>query len=166
MSPSSSRIFTDRAALREFCEQNRRAGARIVFTNGVFDLLHVGHLDSLRRARLLGDILVVGLNTDESVRRLKGNGRPILPIEQRLRLVASIEFVAGVAPFDEDTPARIIEDVSPDVLVKGGHYAIKDIVGHEFVQSRGGTVHSLPLVDERSSSRIIDTIKNRYLTGP
>jgi rfaE bifunctional protein nucleotidyltransferase chain/domain len=158
-------VFNDRADLKAFCDDRRKAGCSIVFTNGVFDLFHVGHLDSLRRARALGDVLVVGLNSDASVKRLKGAGRPILPLDQRMRLLASFEFVSAVSFFEEDTPARIIEDVAPDVLVKGGHYQIHEIVGHDFVQARGGTVHSLPLVDARSSTLIINTIKSRYL-GP
>ncbi|HMX63540.1 MAG TPA: adenylyltransferase/cytidyltransferase family protein [Candidatus Sumerlaeota bacterium] len=152
-------IFHDRDALKRYCADKRAAGLKVVFTNGVFDLFHVGHLDSLRRARAQGDVLVVGLNSDASVKRLKGEGRPILPLDQRMRLMAAFEMVNAVASFDEDTPARIIEDVAPDVLVKGGHYQIHEIVGHEFVQARGGIVLSLPLVDQRSSSLIVDRIK-------
>ena len=128
----------------------------------MFDLLHAGHLDSLARAKAEGDVLVVGVNSDESVRRIKGPGRPVLPLDQRMRLLAAIEFVGVVAPFDEDTPAELIEVVAPDVLVKGGHYQIHEIVGHEFVQARGGRVLSLPLVEGLSTSNLIETIKTRF----
>ncbi|CAN5277662.1 hypothetical protein BH09SUM1_BH09SUM1_31710 [soil metagenome] len=157
-----SHIFYDRDALAKFCREKRAAGGSIVFTNGVFDLFHAGHLDSLRRAKAEGDFLIVGLNTDESVKRLKGPGRPILPLDQRLRVVAAVEYVAAVAPFDEDTPRNLIEVVEPDVLVKGGHYAIPEIVGHDFVQARGGRVLSLPLLAGRSSTDLIEVIKTRF----
>ncbi len=158
-----NRIFRDHNELREYCEARKRSGLSVVFTNGVFDLFHLGHLDSLRRARQEGEVLVVGINSDESVQRLKGKGRPILPLEQRLRLLAEIEHVDAVSYFEEDTPAKIIEAVAPDVLVKGGHYEIHEIVGHEFVQERGGRVLSLPLVEGVSTSGIIDQIKNDFL---
>ena len=160
--PLTAPIFTDREALRRFCDENRAQGASIVFTNGVFDLFHAGHLDSLRRARAEGDVLVVGVNTDASVQRLKGPGRPILPLDQRMRLLAALEFVNAVAPFDEDTPAALIDAVLPNVLVKGGHYKIEEIVGHELVLGRGGRVLSLPLLPGRSSTDLIQTIKARY----
>lgn len=158
----SAPIFTDRAALRRFCEESRAQGASIVFTNGVFDLFHAGHLDSLRRARSEGDLLVVGVNTDASVQRLKGPGRPILPLAQRMRLLAALEFVNAVAPFDEETPAELIATVLPDVLAKGGDYKVEEIVGHELVLGRGGRVLSLPLLPGRSSTDLIQTIKARY----
>lgn len=149
--------------LKDFCERQHRTGASVVFTNGVFDLIHAGHLDSLRRAKAEGDVLVVGVNSDASVRRLKGEGRPILPLDQRLRILAAFEYVDAVAAFEEDTPARIIEVVVPDVLVKGGHYQIHEIVGHEFVQKRGGKVLSLPLLEGQSTSAMIEAIKERFV---
>lgn len=158
----TGRIFHDRHALKRFAEERRREGAIIVFTNGVFDLLHPGHLDSLRRARAEGDILIVGINSDESVQRLKGPGRPILPTLQRLRVIAALQPVSAVIPFDEDTPAGLVEFLQPDVLVKGGHYQIHEIAGHEVVLARGGRVLSLPLVEGQSTSGIVDTIKNRF----
>ena len=139
----------------------RARGLSVVFTNGVFDLLHNGHLDSLRRARAEGDVLVVGVNDDESVRRLKGPSRPILPLDQRLRILAALECVDGVVAFHEETPAKIIEAVAPDVLVKGGHYHIHEIVGHEFVLDRGGRVLSLPLLPGRSTTGLIERIVQR-----
>lgn len=157
-----NRVYKDWQELKAALGELRRAGGEIVFTNGVFDLLHAGHLDSLRRARAEGDFLIVGVNSDESVRRLKGPGRPILPLDQRLRLLAALHMVTAVASFDDDTPARLIEVVEPDVLVKGGHYQIHEIVGHEFVQARGGRVLSLPLVEGCSTTGVVERIKARF----
>lgn len=162
MSQTGGRIFTDWEELRKYCQAQRRAGASIVFTNGVFDLFHAGHLDSLRRAKAEGDVLVVGVNSDESVQRLKGKGRPIIPLEQRMRVLAAFEHANAVASFTQDTPAELIEVVEPDVLVKGGHYQIHEIVGHEAVQARGGRVLSLPLIAGRSSTDLIGEIKKRF----
>ena len=159
---TEDKILADYEAARAWAEGHRRSGRKVVFTNGVFDLLHAGHVDSLRRARAEGDVLIVALNQDESVRRLKGEGRPILPIGQRLRLLAAMEMVDAVVAFAEDTPAKIIETVAPDVLVKGGHYSVPEIVGHEFVLDRGGRVLSLPLLPGRSTSGLVDTIKERF----
>lgn len=159
-------LLFDWDALERWCDEKRAAGIRLVFTNGVFDLIHAGHLDSLRRARAEGDLLVVGLNTDDSVRRLKGEGRPVLPLDQRARLLAALEDVDMVTSFDDDTPARLIERVKPDVLVKGGHYQVHEIVGHEFVQARGGKVLSLPLLEGRSTSSLIEAIQRRFPASP
>jgi len=148
--------------LKKTIENVRESGRTIVFTNGVFDLIHPGHVDSLRRAKAEGGFLVVGINSDESVRRLKGQGRPILPQEQRMHVLAALEYVNLVTLFDQDTPKELIEAVRPHVLVKGGHYAIEEIVGHEFVQSYGGKVLSLPLREGYSSSSIIELIKQRF----
>ncbi len=159
---SAQLIFPNLDGLVSHVSRIRRGGGTIVFTNGVFDLFHLGHLDSLRRAKAEGDFLVVGVNSDESVRRLKGPGRPILPLDQRMRVVAAIEFVSAVTPFDTDTPAELIKAVAPDVLVKGGQYDIPDIVGHDVVQARGGRVLSLPLLTCYSSTGLIEKIKERF----
>ncbi len=158
----TGRIITDREELREFCEKKRREGASIVFTNGVFDLVHSGHLDSLRRASSEGDFLIVAINSDESVRRIKGEGRPILPLDQRMRILSAIDVVDLVTCFDEDTSEPIIRTVKPDVLVKGGHYTIEQIVGHEFLESYGGKVLPMPIVEGCSTTNIIGTIKERF----
>jgi len=121
----------------------RKAGYKIVFTNGCFDIIHRGHVELLKFARSLGDVLVVGLNDDESVRRLKGKNRPINTLEDRAFVLLSIRWVDFVVPFSEDTPERIIREISPDVLVKGGDYRIEDIAGADFVLSRGGRVRYL-----------------------
>ncbi|MBX3730631.1 MAG: adenylyltransferase/cytidyltransferase family protein [Candidatus Sumerlaeia bacterium] len=159
---TQDRILASYEAAAAWAQAQREAGRSVVFTNGVFDLLHNGHLDSLRRARAEGDVLIVGLNDDASVQRLKGPGRPILPLDQRLRVIAALECVGAVVAFSEDTPARIIEAVAPDVLVKGGHYAVPEIVGHEFVLARGGRVLSLPLLPDSSTSGLIERVRQRF----
>ena len=159
---TEDKILPDYGAAAAWAAEQRRAGRKVVFTNGVFDLLHAGHVDSLRRAAAEGDILIVGLNDDESVRRLKGPGRPILPLDQRLRVLAGLASVGAVVAFSEDTPAEIIEAVAPDVLVKGGHYTVPEIVGHEFVLERGGRVLSLPLLPDCSTTGLIEEIKKRF----
>ena len=130
-----------------------------MFTNGVFDLLHRGHAEYLEDARALGDRLVVGLNTDASVRRLKGPSRPIVGEQDRAALVRALACVDLVVLFDDDTPQRLIEAVKPDVLVKGADYAPADIVGREFVESRGGRVTTVPLREGLSTSELVKRIK-------
>jgi rfaE bifunctional protein nucleotidyltransferase chain/domain len=134
----------------------RREGKRIVFTNGCFDILHAGHAQYLRRAAALGDVLVVGLNSDASVRRLKGEGRPVQKEKDRAYLLASLACVSYVAVFGEDTPAALIEQVVPHVLVKGADWKGKEIVGAEFVRSRGGTVKTIRFLPGRSTTSIIE----------
>lgn len=136
----------------------RAAGERIVFTNGCFDLLHLGHVDYLEKARALGDRLVVGLNTDASVSAIKP-GRPIQDETSRARIMAALAFVDAVVFFGEDTPLRLIELVQPDILVKGDDYAINGIVGHELVLNRGGQVLTVPLVTGYSTSRIVAKVR-------
>jgi len=134
-------IFDRFKELKMFCDAQRLLGRTIVFTNGAFDLFHIGHLDSLERASFYGDILVVGVNSDASVKALKGDSRPIIPCAERMAILNALRFVDAVCPFDEETPKAIIEEaVQPDVVVKGGHYKIHEIVGHEFVLPRGGEV--------------------------
>jgi rfaE bifunctional protein nucleotidyltransferase chain/domain len=137
----------------------RAEGARIVFTNGCFDLLHVGHLDLLERARALGDLLVVGVNGDASVRRLKGAGRPLTPFDDRARLLAALAVVDVVVGFDDDTPLALIRAVEPDVLVKGGDWPPDRIVGREVVEARGGEVRSLPLLAGHSTTALVDRLR-------
>ena len=146
------------AATRAALEGWREAGETLVFTNGVFDLLHRGHVEYLEEAAQLGDRLVVGVNSDASVRRLKGPSRPIVPGEERAELVAALKCVDAAVLFDEDTPERIIREVAPDVLVKGGDWAIDAIVGREFVESRGGRVLNVPLREGLSTSNLIERI--------
>ena len=137
----------------------RAARARVVFTNGVFDLLHRGHVEYLEEARALGDRLVVGINSDASVRRLKGPTRPIVGQDDRVVLVAALACVDLAVLFEDDTPLRLIEAVQPDVLVKGGDYAVPEIVGREVVEARGGTVTTIALRPGLSTSEIVKRIR-------
>lgn len=155
--PTADKILT-RAQLPATLATWRAAGRRLVFTNGCFDLLHLGHVDYLEKARALGDALVVGLNTDLSVSCLKP-GRPIQDETSRARILAALAFVDAVVFFGEPTPRELIELVQPDVLVKGDDYAIGQIVGHDVVQARGGQVLTVPLVSGYSTSRIVAKIQ-------
>lgn len=132
----------------------------VVFTNGCFDLLHTGHLTYLAHARDLGKHLVVGLNSDASVKRLKGENRPVNGLDDRALALACLNFVDAVIPFEEDTPAKLIDLVRPDVLVKGGDYAIHEIVGHELVQSYGGLVTTIDLVPGKSTTGLIERMND------
>lgn len=132
---------------------------KIVFTNGCFDVLHFGHVHYLLEAKKLGDILVVGLNSDDSVRRLKGPTRPINGEKERAFVLASLAFVDYITLFEEDTPENLIKVVQPDVLVKGGDYTIDQIVGADFVMQNGGTVTTIPFVEGYSSTQIIEQLK-------
>jgi len=134
-------------------------GKRIVFTNGCFDLLHPGHIRLLARARKLGDILIVALNSDESVRRLKGTNRPILTLSERLEVISALASVDLVTSFEEDTPKEIVDEVIPDVLVKGGDWALDQIVGRETVESNGGQVIAIDFEEGYSTSGIINRIR-------
>jgi rfaE bifunctional protein nucleotidyltransferase chain/domain len=139
----------------------RARGQRIVFTNGVFDLLHRGHAEYLEEARALGDRLVVGVNSDASVRRLKGPARPIVPEAERAELVGALACVDLTVVFGDDTPLRLIEAVEPDVLAKGADWAADEIVGREFVESRGGRVVRISVREGLSTSAIIERILNQ-----
>jgi D-beta-D-heptose 7-phosphate kinase/D-beta-D-heptose 1-phosphate adenosyltransferase len=139
----------------------RLQGTRMVFTNGCFDVLHAGHLALLRQAASLGDVLVVGINDDASVTRLKGEGRPLTPQDERCALVAALDCVDAVTLFSDDTPLRLIEQVLPAVLVKGADYALADVVGRGVVEAAGGQVVLAALVDQRSTSRLIDKARGK-----
>jgi len=138
----------------------RHVGEKVVFTNGVFDLLHRGHVEYLEEAAGLGDRLVVGINADASVRRLKGDQRPLVPEHERAELVAALQCVDLCVIFDEDTPERLIRDVEPDVLVKGGDWALDRIVGREFVESRGGRVLTVPVREGHSTTALVARIRS------
>ena len=143
-----------------FVEEQRRQGKRIVFTNGVFDLLHPGHLRYLRAARAEGDLLVVGLNSDRSVRSNKGPSRPIMPEQERAEILEALDCVDGVVVFDEETPATIIAELQPDVLVKGADWAADAIVGRDTVEARGGKVVRVPVESGWSTSAIIERARS------
>jgi D-beta-D-heptose 7-phosphate kinase/D-beta-D-heptose 1-phosphate adenosyltransferase len=142
---------------------NRRTqGQVVVFTNGCFDLLHVGHIKYLQAARDLGDMLVLGLNSDASIRRLKGPKRPLIGQEERAHILAALGCIDYVVIFDEDTPYELIDTLRPDILVKGGDYAIDDVVGRDLVESWGGRVELVRFVDGKSTSTLIDRILEAY----
>lgn len=139
--------------------KNKSPNKKIVFTNGCFDILHAGHITYLKKARELGDLLVVGVNSDASVKRLKGSSRPLNLLSDRILVLCALEFVDYVIPFEEDTPYELIKEIVPDVLVKGGDYNIEDIAGREIVQANGGIVTTIPLVDGKSTTEIINRMQ-------
>ena len=143
-----------------FAADARAAGRRVVFTNGVFDLLHPGHVRYLRQARALGDALVIAINADASVRRNKGPERPITPEHERAEVLAALDFVDAVTVFDEDTPLAIITAVQPDVLVKGADWAHDAIVGRDVVEARGGRVVRVAVEQGHSTTNIVGRIRN------
>lgn len=150
-----------RAELVRERERMRREGKRVVFTNGCFDLLHPGHVRYLAQARSLGDVLIVALNGDRSVRALKGEGRPVLSEGERAEVMAALEAVDYITVFDEETPRELIAALLPDVLVKGGDWSTDRIVGREEVEAAGGKVLSLPYVEGSSTTDIIERILAR-----
>ena len=156
---SGPRVMTGPQAAA-FVASARASGQRIVFTNGVFDLLHPGHVRYLREARALGDLLIVGLNADESVRRNKGPGRPITVDDERAEILAALECVDGVVIFAEDTPAEIIRLVQPDILVKGADWPADQIVGRDTVEARGGRVVRVELLPGFSTTELIRRVKS------
>jgi len=137
-------------------------GKKIVFTNGVFDLVHAGHVDYLLKAKASGDILIVGLNSDASVKRIKGEKRPLINQTERSFLLSNLKPVDFVVIFDEDTPFELIKELVPDILVKGADWSLDKIVGSDIVLGNGGEVKNIQFVNEQSTSRIIDTILSRY----
>jgi D-glycero-beta-D-manno-heptose 1-phosphate adenylyltransferase len=151
-------ILTLEQAILRFGPQKRN-GRRVVFTNGCFDLLHPGHIRSLEQARALGDVLIVGLNSDASVRQLKGEGRPVIPERERAEILAALESVDAVVIFDDLTPREVIARLLPDVLVKGGDWPGDQIVGREEVEAAGGRVVLAPVVPGYSTTDILKKIR-------
>ena len=145
----------------ELIAQRQIAGSKVVFTNGCFDILHIGHTRYLAEAKELGDVLVVGVNSDSSVKRLKGEKRPIVPELERVEMLESLASVDYALLFDEDTPIELIKQVRPSILVKGGDWAVDQIVGHEFVATYGGQTLSLPFVDGSSTTSIVERVISR-----
>jgi rfaE bifunctional protein nucleotidyltransferase chain/domain len=143
-----------------FVNRERRAGGTVVFTNGVFDLLHLGHIRYLRRARALGDVLIVAVNADASVRRLgKGPERPVTPEAERAEIVAALSCVDAVLIFKEDTPSEIIEQLLPDILVKGSDWQGRENPGQKFIEARGGRMEFIPLESGYSTTGILESIR-------
>ena len=149
-------------AISRKVHEARQSGKKVVFTNGCFDILHAGHIEFLRAARSLGDCLVVAVNSDASVARLKGPNRPIIPEEERMELLAGLEMVNFVCAFEEDTPLETIRKIQPDVLVKGADWGLDNIVGRTEVESWGGTVQALPLVPGKSTTDVVTRVLDRY----
>src|SRR5206468_6682829 len=143
-------------------EEYRTSGRQIVLTNGCFDIIHRGHITYLNQARALGDVLIVGLNTDESIRRLKGPERPINSLEDRVQVLAALSCVDHVVAFDDDTPCNLVRAVRPDVFVKGGDYTRERLPEAAIVEELGGVVQILPFVQDRSTTGIIERIQEAY----
>lgn len=148
----------DGEGLEKWLVECRRSGKKIVFSNGCFDILHRGHVEYLSKAAAKGDVLIIGLNTDASVKRLKGPTRPVNDEKARAFVLAALEFVSAVTLFDEDTPYQLINRVQPDVLVKGSDYKPEDIVGYDIVMAKGGRVETIELVDGFSTTKTIEKL--------
>ena len=148
--------------LKRIRKKLKDEGKKVVFTNGCFDLIHAGHVDYLLKAKSLGDILIVGLNTDESVKRIKGERRPILKQKERAFIISNLKPVDFVVLFNQDTPREIISELIPDILVKGADWSIDKIVGADVVTENGGTVKTIEFVNEQSTSKIIEEIISKY----
>jgi len=146
----------------EIRKKLRNENKKVVFTNGVFDILHSGHVDYLTKSKALGDILIVGLNSDKSVKSIKGDKRPIITQENRAIILASLKPVDFVVLFDEDTPAKLIDAIIPDILVKGADWNLDKIEGRETVIKNGGTVKNIKFVNEQSTSKIIQKVLSLY----
>jgi len=152
-------------ALVDAVRSLQRAGKKVVFTNGCFDLLHIGHVRYLQEAQALGDALVVGVNSDASVRRLKGPGRPLTPARERAEILAALACVDFVTVFGAATPLQLIRALGPDVLVKGGDWPVDTIVGREVVEGRGGKVLAIPFVKNKSTTAVIRKIRGGSTSG-
>ena len=157
--PLHSKALTLEVAILRFGREKRN-GRKVVFTNGCFDLLHPGHIRGFEQARQLGDVLIVGLNSDSSVRQLKGSARPVIPEQERAEILSSLEAVDAVVIFDELTPREVISRLLPDVLVKGGDWPGDQIVGRQEVEAAGGRVVSIPFVPGYSTSTILHKIRD------
>jgi len=140
----------------------QQQGKKIVFTNGCFDILHAGHVDIFHQARNLGDVLVVAVNSDISIKKIKGEKRPVVPQAQRMQVLAALEAIDYVVIFDEENPFEIIKEIQPDILVKGGDWPVETIVGRELVEKKGGKVLSIPLMEGISTTNIIEEVKKRF----
>lgn len=148
--------------LVEIRKKLKQDGKKVVFTNGCFDVLHAGHVDYLNKASELGDILILGLNSDSSIKNIKGENRPIVPQHERAYILANLKAVDFVVYFDEDTPERLINELIPDILVKGADWAIENVVGREIVEKNGGCVKTIKFVHQQSTTNIIETILEKY----
>jgi D-glycero-beta-D-manno-heptose 1-phosphate adenylyltransferase len=148
--------------LTEIRKDLKSRNKKVVFTNGVFDILHAGHVDYITKAKEKGDVLIVGVNSDSSVKRIKGELRPVVPEDERAFIISSLKPVDYVVIFNEDTPHEIINKLIPDVLVKGADWAIENIVGREIVEANGGKVETIEFVNDRSTTNIIKIVLERF----
>jgi D-glycero-beta-D-manno-heptose 1-phosphate adenylyltransferase len=148
--------------LKKIRQQFKIENKKVVFTNGCFDILHAGHVDYLTKAKALGDVLIVGINSDLSVKKIKGKNRPVIPEDERALLISSLKPVDYVTFFDEPTPKELIELLIPDILVKGADWSIDNIVGKDVVEANGGEVKTISFVNNQSTSKIIKTIIERF----
>ena len=155
-------VIVKREDLRKLKEKLKKENKKIVFTNGCFDIIHAGHIDYLSKARDLGDVLVLGLNTDNSIRRIKGENRPIISENERAYNISHLKPVDYVTLFDEDTPFETIKELVPDVLIKGGDWKIDEIVGKDIVEEAGGEVKTIKFEFDQSTSKIIALILEKY----
>jgi D-beta-D-heptose 7-phosphate kinase/D-beta-D-heptose 1-phosphate adenosyltransferase len=154
--------FLEPAKLAPILQNLQKQGQKVVFTNGVFDLMHLGHVTYLQAARAKGDLLVVGINSDESVRRIKGPLKPLLPLVERAEMLLSLSCVDYATFFEEADPYHAIQVLQPDVLVKGGDWALDKIIGGDIVRARGGQVLNIPVVEGRSTTNLIQMVRDRY----
>jgi D-beta-D-heptose 7-phosphate kinase/D-beta-D-heptose 1-phosphate adenosyltransferase len=154
--------FLEPTKLAAVLQNLKNQGKKVVFTNGVFDLLHLGHVTYLQKAREQGDLLVVGLNSDASVKRIKGPLKPLLPLAERAEMLLALACVDFVTFFEEDDPYNVVKIIKPDILVKGGDWAVDKIIGGDLVQSWGGTVMNIPVVEGRSTTNLIQIVAERY----
>lgn len=152
-------MIINRSEIKKLILNLKSSTKKIVFTNGCFDIIHAGHITYLKVAKDLGDVLIIGLNTDDSVTRLKGPGRPVNNENDRAMILDSLRFVDYVVLFDEDTPYNLINEIKPDILVKGGDYTFETIVGADIVTQNGGKVITIPLVEGKSSSGLLEKIR-------
>jgi D-beta-D-heptose 7-phosphate kinase/D-beta-D-heptose 1-phosphate adenosyltransferase len=155
----------ERNTLKDKLEELRKKGKKIAFTNGCFDILHVGHVRYLREAKKTADVLVLALNSDSSVRSLKGKERPLVPEKERAEIIAALEFIDFVTIFPESTPLELINYLKPDILIKGGDWAEKDVVGRKEIKEWGGRVAIIPEVEGKSTTNIVEKIKDLYCSN-
>ena len=148
--------------LKTIRKQLKTENKKVVFTNGCFDLIHAGHVDYLSKAKKMGDVLIVGLNSDSSVKSIKGNKRPILKENERIFILSNLKPVDYIVVFKEDTPEKLINELVPDILVKGADWKLENIVGKDLVLKNGGEVKTIKFVNDQSTTKIIKTIVNRY----
>lgn len=158
----NSKIILNRKKLTQTINRLKKTGKKIVFTNGCFDIIHTGHIHLLTKAKKLGDVLVLGLNSDSSIKRIKGKNRPIVPLSERLEIMSALFMVDIVTVFYEDDPYNIIKDIKPDVLVKGGDWTLDKIIGADLVRANGGIVKNLKYIKGQSTTNIIKKILKNY----